>query len=63
MTTYQNQMLKLRFQAKPYLDKHERDQLATSLNVSKKKMNQWYLKRRYEEGIRLKGEECSMKYS
>ena len=63
MTPYQNQMLTKRFQAKHYLEENEKHQLSSLLNVSEKRITQWYLTKRFEEGIRLKGEECSTKSS
>ena len=67
MTAYQKQSLRKSFQAKPYMEKDEKHQLAKSFNISEKKIVKWYEKRRYQ--IRQKrlpiefGEECSSRYS
>ena len=47
MTAYQVQTLNKSFQAKPYVEKNERHQLARSLNVSEKRIIKWYERQRY----------------
>ena len=48
-TPYQTEMLVKRFQAKPYLTKGEKYQLARSLNVSHSKIEHWFVSRRYRK--------------
>ena len=61
MTTYQAQTLMKRFKNKPFLEREEKDQLAELLNISGKRIQDWYMNRRQERRkseLFGKGEEC-----
>ena len=58
-TPYQTQVLLKRYEAEPYLELEEIDQLAQSLNISEKKARRWFTNRRArqkEKGILRGGE-------
>ena len=67
MTAYQKQTLWKTFRAKPDPERDEKHQLAKSLNVSEKRIRQWFENRRYvfrQKGFPVEfGEEFSIKYS
>ena len=48
MTRYQTLTLMRRFQDKPYPNKQEINHLAISLNISEKKIKEWYANRRQQ---------------
>ena len=48
MNIYQTQALMKRFQDKPFLGKEEKHELATSLNISEKRVKEWFMNRRQE---------------
>ena len=61
LTPGQTQILMKKFQNKPYLDKGEKHQLASLLNVSEKKIEKWFIDKRAQgrqAGLLDKGEEC-----
>ena len=46
LTIYQRQILEKRFQINPYLQKQEGHQLSTLLNVTKSRIEQWFISKR-----------------
>ena len=64
MTANQAQILMKRFQAKPQLEKGEQHQLAKSLNVSEKRIEDWYSNTRFKrrrQGLLPEGEDTQQK--
>ena len=65
LTVYQEQALMESFQAKRYLKKDQRDQLAKALNITESRIKKWYENRRSacrKRGLLAKGAENSTKY-
>ena len=68
LTKDQEQTLIKIFQAKPYLEREERHQLARLLNITESRISRWYGKRRQltkQAGLlnKAKGEKHSTKYA
>ena len=65
MTQYQTQTLLKMYEENPFLELEERHQLAKSLNISKKRITDWFVQRRKREkrsGMLLcDGEQTSVK--
>ena len=47
MKKYQKQILEKRFQANPYLKEEEEHQFSRLLNVSKRRIEQWFMNKRH----------------
>ena len=59
MTPYQLKILMKEFHASPFLKVEQQNQLASSLNVSAKRIAAWYTRRRFaqrQEGLLAKSE-------
>ena len=59
LTKYQKEVLKSRFQAKPYLDKGERPHFAKLLNIGEPTVQMWFATKRCirkRKGIKFNGE-------
>ena len=49
MTPHQTQTLVKKYEDNPFLELEERHQLAQSLNISKERITNWFVRRRYRE--------------
>ena len=55
LTTYQEQTLMERFQTKPFVKMQEKSQLASSLNISERKIAMWFVDMRLRKDKRHEG--------
>ena len=65
MTYKQRNVLLNYFNAKPYLERKEKHQLAKSLNISEKRISVWFCNQRQitrKDGLLCEGEQPSVKH-